>query len=91
MKNIVVLSLVAVVLTGCVSSQGYFYEKRSGKRVDASPTILARFEEHKLQCDAEASKAALSATEPSLSKRNQLINLIYHACMAKRGYVVRDT
>lgn len=87
MKQIVILSFV-MALAGCQST-GLFHEKSSGLRVDANPVLLARFQEDKLQCDAESAKDALTSRERNQFKHNQLIQLIYEACMARRGYVVR--
>lgn len=87
MKKLVVISLV-ITLAACQSA-GFFYEKTSGLRVDANPDLLARFQEDKLQCDAESAKDALTSRERDLFKHNQLIQLIYEACMARRGYIVR--
>jgi hypothetical protein len=79
---------IGLLLAGCQST-GFFYEKSSGLRVDANPALLARFQDEKLQCDAESAKDALASRERDLMKHNQLIQLIYEACMARRGYIVR--
>lgn len=79
----------SLALSAC-QSPGYFYEKSSGLRVDSSPDLLARFQEQKLQCDAESAKAALTSQERDVFIHNRNVTLIYHACMARQGYVVRD-
>lgn len=82
--------LAACLLVTACQSQGYFYERASGLRVDANPALLSRFQDRKLQCDAEAAKAALTSNEKDLFVHNRNVTLIYHACMARYGYVVRD-
>lgn len=83
-------SAALLALSGCQSA-GYFYEKSSGLRVDSSPELLSRYQEQKLQCDAESAKAALTSQERDLFIHNRNVTLIYHACMARHGYVVRDS
>lgn len=79
---------LGLLLAGCQAT-GFFYEKSSGLRVDANPSLLARFQEEKLQCDAESAKDALASRERDLYQHNRLIQLIYEACMARQGYIVK--
>ena len=86
MRVVVMIALLG--LCGCQSG-GFFHEKSSGLRVDSTPDLLARFEDSKLQCNAEAAKEALASNERDLLRHNQLVQIIFEACMARSGYVVR--
>ena len=85
--RIVGFALLAL-LAGC-QTQGFFYERASGLRVDNNPALFARFQDDKLQCDAESAQAALTSREPDRFAHARNVTLIYHACMAREGYVVR--
>lgn len=81
--------LALLLFTGGCASPGYFHEESTGLRVDANPQLLARHQKARLQCDAEAAKEALNSREPDIFTHNKLVQVIFEACMARAGYVVR--
>lgn len=87
MKRILLLCSVGVV-SGCVSQpQGFFHRIGDGVRVDADPQVMAKFQQDRVICDGEASQAALSSTERDRGIHSRNVNLVFDACLAKRGYI----
>jgi hypothetical protein len=87
MRRIIATSLL-IVAAGCVHQpQGKFHRVSDGKAVDADQTLYNTFLQDKVICDGEAAQAALTSTEKSRYAHSLNVNLVYDACLAKRGYV----
>ncbi|MGQ4812355.1 hypothetical protein [Agrobacterium vitis] len=85
-----VLGMVIVGLAGCVTApKGLFHRVSDGQRVDANPQLLAEFQQARVICDGEASKAALTSTERDRAIHSLNVNLVFDACLAQKGYVRR--
>lgn len=88
MLKVLVSVLVVTALAGCTHQPvGFFHRVSDGQRVDANPTIAAQFQQDRVICDGEASQAALSSHEKDRYIHSRNVNLVYDACLAKRGYI----
>jgi len=82
------LALACGALCGCVYvPEGYFHRVSDGVRVDANPQVLSEFQQARVICDGEASKAALVSTERDRYMHSKNVNLVFDACLAQRGYI----
>lgn len=76
------------MLCGCAYvPQGAFFRVSDGLRVDANPQILAAFQQDRVICDGEASKAALTSAERDRYTHSKNVTLVFDACLAQRGYI----
>jgi hypothetical protein len=84
------LVVMLTVAAGCVyQPQGKFHQVSTGRVVDADPGLYSKFLQDKVVCDGEAAQAALTSTEKDRYAHSLNVNLVYDACLAKRGYVRR--
>ncbi|MGX1496849.1 putative small secreted protein [Labrenzia sp. MBR-25] len=81
------LVLIAVLLAGCQTTQGYWYSQKTGQRVDESSALLAQFQKDRAICDGEAAKAALTSTAKTNFEHKALVNLVFDGCLTDRGYI----
>jgi hypothetical protein len=89
MKKAVLFAL-SILVSGCVYvPKGSFHRVSDGVKVDANPTVLAEFQQSRVICDGEASKAALTSTEKDRYVHSMNVNLVFDACLAEKGYVRR--
>jgi hypothetical protein len=88
MNRKIIAALALVPLAACVSTpQGYFYEVKSGLRVDANPALLTKFQQDRAICDGEAAKSGLGSTEQDRFTYSKNVNLVFDGCLAQHGYV----
>lgn len=84
------LTIALAGVAGCVyQPQGKFHQVSSGKPVDADQKLYNAFLQDKVICDGEAAQAALTSRERDRYAHSLNVNLVYDACLAKRGYVRR--
>lgn len=87
MRRVIVVA-ACFALGSCVyTPQGFFHRVSDGIRVDANPQVLAEFQQARVICDGEASKAALTSTERDRYAHSRNVNLVFDACLAERGYI----
>lgn len=82
------LMILAMLLAGCVYvPKGAFHRVSDGLRVDANPQVLAEFQQARVICDGEASKAALVSNERDRYTHSKNVTLVFDACLAEKGYI----
>lgn len=79
-----------VLLAACQSIPPRIWY-RDGARVDATPAMLSQFQRDKTICDGEAAQAALTSNERDVFIHNRNLNLIFDACLTKKGYEGRTS
>jgi hypothetical protein len=77
--------LLVACLSGCLPG-GIYHQVSDGRRADATPDLLAKFQVAKAICEGEAAKAAL-AGGPSYNVTQR--ELATRGCMASHGYIVK--
>lgn len=87
MRRFLWLGVILAILPAC--TQTYYYERSSGLRPDAKPSLMPAFLQAKTECQGEVAQARLGGSGRAPIDEAILAERAMFGCMSKRGYDVR--
>lgn len=83
---------MALVLSGCAAQPtGFFYYANTGKIVSQDSKDFEKFSIDRAVCDGQAAQSALVSKEKFHDIHSRNVTLVFHGCMAEKGYIVKQT
>lgn len=89
-RTVLRIALVGIVLAGCTTVRGYYYDAATGQRGDATPETLKKVTRAKTICAGEQAKVIATGTQ-SPATNAVMSERVMDACMMQHGFELRPS